>query len=49
MLIALKTTDMEGNIGNCCVDCIEDQNLTHNINAEKFFSESRNLIGIVIF
>ena len=36
-------TDIALTASNYCVYCIEDQNLTHNIDAQKFFKESRNL------
>ena len=41
--------DIALHISNYCVYCIEDQNLTHNINAQKLFKESRNLIGNAIY
>ena len=40
--------DIALHISNYCVYCIEDQNLSDNINAQKFFKESRNLIGTAI-
>ena len=40
--------DISFHFSNYCVYCIEDQNLEHNINAQQFFKESRNLIGTII-
>ena len=40
--------DIALRISNYCVYCIEDQNLTHNINAHNISKESRNLIGTAI-
>jgi len=40
--------DISLHFSNYCVYCIEDQNLTHNLNDHIFFKKSRNLIGTAI-